>query len=95
MPVTNPTTERSPATGSDPAKNAIAFTGAADVTLTTNSRGVYIASDGDLKVDMIGGPDQTPATGITFVGVKGGTILPICISKIYDVGTTVSGVVLI
>jgi hypothetical protein len=91
----NPTLEASKPLASDPAKNAIAFTGSADVTDFTYSRGVYIASDGDLKVDMVGGLDGAGATGITFVGVKGGTILPICIKKIYDTGTTVSGLILI
>lgn len=94
MSAENPRAERAPPRASDPATNGLAFTGAADVTLTTYSRGVYIASDGDLKVDFVGGLEGAGAA-ITFVGVKGGTILPIRISKIYDVGTTVSGVVLI
>ncbi len=95
MPVTNDTLERSPVRATDPAKNGIAFTGTADVTLTTYSRGVYIAADGDLTVDFIGDAKTAGATNITFTAVKAGTILPICISKIYDVGTTTSGVVLL
>jgi hypothetical protein len=95
MGATNPTLDRSPARASDPAKNGIAFTGTADVTLTTYSRGVYIAADGDLTVDFIGDGIVAAGTNITFTGVKQGTILPICVKKIYDVGTTVSGVVLL
>lgn len=95
MTVTNDTLERSRAQASDPAKNGIAFDGTADVTLPTHARAVYIAADGNLTVDFIGDAKSAGATNITFTGVKGGTILPICISKIYDVGTTTSGVVLL
>ncbi len=97
MPATNETLDRAKAQASDPAKNGIAFTGAADVTLSSYSRGIYIATDGDLTVDFIGDGKvgTTPATNITFANVKAGTILPICVSKIYDTGTTVSGVVLL
>jgi hypothetical protein len=79
----------------DPAVDGDAFTGTADVTLTTVSRGIYIASDGNLTVDFYGGIDgRTVSTNITFVGVKQGTILPIAVTKVYDTGTTVSGVIL-
>ena len=54
MGAQNPRTERAPVRASDPAFDAVAFTGTADVTLTTHSRAVYIAADGDLKVDMVG-----------------------------------------
>lgn len=79
----------------DPAVDGDAFTGSADVTLTTVSRGIYIADDGDLTVDFYGGVDgRTTSTNITFSNVKGGTWLPIAITKIYNTGTTVSGVIL-
>jgi hypothetical protein len=94
MGAANPKLEASPQRASDPATNAVAFTGSADVDLTTYSRAVYVAADGDLRVDMIGGATGTGAT-VTFVGVKGGTVLPICIKKIYDTGTTVSGLILL
>lgn len=94
--VRNDTLDRAPTRASDPSRNGVAFTGTSDVTLSTYSRAIYIASDGDLKVDFIGdGKEQeTVGTGITFVGLKQGTILPICVSKIYDSDTTVSGVIL-
>lgn len=91
----NPRLVGSRLSASDPAVDGDAFTGTADVTLTTVSRGIYIAADGDIKVDFLGGIDgRTTSTAITFVGVKGGTILPIAVTKIYDTGTTVSGVIL-
>lgn len=94
MATENFTLARARASSSDPARDGVAFTGAtADQTISPPSRGVYIASDGDLKVDMLGYDGATGAT-LTFVGVKGGTILPIVIIKIYDTGTTVSGVAL-
>jgi hypothetical protein len=92
----NPRIGGSRISASDPAVDGVAFTGTADVTLETISRGIYIASDGDITVDMAGGvPGKTAQTNLTFVGVKGGTILPITITKVYDVGTTVSGVILL
>ncbi len=81
-------------TPADPAVDGVEFTGSADVTLTTYGRAVYIAADGDLKVDMVGGYHGTGST-ITFVGLKGGVVYPFAIKKIYDTGTTASGVVLI
>ncbi len=95
MGAANPTIERSRARASDPANNGVAFTGTADVTLTTHSRAVYIASDGNLTVDFVGDGFVAGATNVTFENVKAGTILPIRISKVYDTGTTVSGVVLL
>ncbi len=90
----NPIATQSKCLLSDPSPDGLAFTGAADVTLPMHSRGIYIAADGDLKIDFVGIDGATGATGITFVGVKGGTVLPIRISKIYDTGTTTSGVIL-
>lgn len=77
-----------------PSPDGLAFTGTADVTLPMHSRGVYIGADGDLKVDFVGIDGAAGATAVTFALVKAGTILPIRITKIYDTGTTASGVVL-
>lgn len=71
-----------------PAVGGLAFTGTSDVTLTTTARSVYIAADGDLKVDMQDG------STVTFVGLKGGAVYPFTVRKIYDTGTTTSGAVL-
>ncbi len=70
------------------------FTGTADVDLVTVSRAVYIGTAGTLKVDMVGIDGQTGAT-VTFNGCLAGTVLPICIKKIYDTGTTAAGVILL
>lgn len=91
----NPTLERARSSASDPAKDAVEFTGTADVTLTTHSRGIYIASAGTLKVDMIGYSEGAVGATVTFSGLTAGSVLPICVSKIYDTGTTVSGVILL
>lgn len=86
--------ERSPDRGTDPAYDAVAFDGTADVTLEMHSRGVFIATDGDLKVDMVGYDGRAGAT-VTFANVVGGSVLSLAISKIYNDGTTCSGVVLL
>ncbi len=91
----NPRFSGAKVSASDPAVDALAFTGTADVTLETYSRGVYIGTAGDLKVDMIGFDGNAGVSGVTFASLVAGTILPICISKIYDAGTTASGVILI
>lgn len=91
--VRNPIVDTARPQVSDPSPDALEFDGESDVTLPVHSRGVFICADGNLKVDMVGFPGVTGAT-VTFTGVKQGTILPIRISKIYDSGTTCSGVVL-
>lgn len=93
MGVANYTLERSKPAANDPAKDALEFTGTADVTLSMQSRAVYIGGAGTLKVDMVGYDGAAGAT-VTFSGCAAGTVLPICITKIYDTGTTASGVVL-
>lgn len=84
---------------SDPAVDGIAFTDAADldlaVTHSTHTRGIYIAADGNLEVVMLGQPGAPPGSTLTFVGVKAGTVLPICVTKINTAGTTCSGIALL
>ena len=78
---------------SQPATGAYDFTGTADATTADwggqYARAVYIGVAGTLKVDMQDG------TTANFAGCTAGSILPIAIKKIYDTGTTASGVVLI
>lgn len=93
MSATNPRIEGGRYSASDPAFDGEAFAGNADVTFSKHTRGIYIASDGDLKVDMLG-IDGAAGAALTFVGVKGGTVLPIAATKVYDSGTTVSGIAL-
>lgn len=85
---------RAPARADDPSKDGLAFTGTVDVTVDPPSRGLYIGADGDVTVDMLGYDGAAGATNLTFAGAKAGSILPICVIKIYDTGTTASGVIL-
>jgi len=43
---------------------------------------LYIGSDGDVKVETSGG------SVVTYVGLKGGTFLPIQVYKVFSTGTT-------
>lgn len=97
MPVTtqNPRLSGAKLSASDPAVDGTAFDGTADVTPTTISRGVWVATAGSLTVDFYGGIEgRTTATNITFAGIPAGTLLPIAITKIYNTGTDVSGLIL-
>lgn len=77
--------------GSDPATGAVAINYAGgNQTLATCSRGVYIGTAGHLKVDMVDGQ-----TEITFSNLAAGQIYPFAITKIYQVGSTAAGVVLL
>lgn len=73
-----------------PAVGAVAVSGTADQTFTGRiPRGIYIATAGDLKVDMADG-----TTTVTFVGLLAGVIYPIAFKKVYDTGTTIVGIAL-
>jgi hypothetical protein len=72
---------------STPPKNAEAVTlGAGNVTFS-GLRLLYIGTAGNLQVVTSGG--QT----VTFVGVFGGTFLPVLVTGIVDAGTTATNVV--
>ncbi len=58
-----------------------------DTTNINATRGLYIGAAGNVVVDMAYG------TTITFVGVQGGTILPIQVTRIYATGTTATNIV--
>lgn len=58
-----------------------------DTTNIVPTRGLYIGAAGNVVVDMAYG------TTITFVGVQGGTILPIQVTRIYATSTTASSIV--
>ena len=62
------------------------------VTSDTNiyaqpTRGLYVGGSGNLTVDMADG-----GVAVTFVGVQGGTILPIQVTRVY-VATTATSIV--
>lgn len=58
-----------------------------DTTNIPPTRGLYIGSAGNVVVDMAYG------TTITFVGVQGGTVLPVQVTRIYATNTTATNIV--
>ena len=75
---------------SDPADGALAIDySGGNQTLTTQSRGIYIGTAGNLKVDMGDG------TTVTFSNLVAGTIYPLAVKKIYQTGSTAAGLVLL
>ena len=52
------------------------------------TRGIYVGSFGNLTVDMADG-----GSSILFVGVQGGTVLPIQVTRVYSTGTTATNMV--
>lgn len=61
---------------------------AADHAMSEPSRGLYVGSAGNIKVDMAGG-----GSPVTFIGVPAGTLLPIEVARVYKVGTTASAMI--
>lgn len=55
--------------------------------LTVHTRGLYIGSGGALKVDMASGET------LTFVAVPSGSMLPLCVRRVYATGTAASDIV--
>lgn len=51
-------------------------------------RGFYIGGDGDIRVDA-----EDIGTNILFTGVKAGAYYPFAVTRIYDTGTTATGIV--
>jgi hypothetical protein len=58
-----------------------------DSSVIPVTRALYIGADGNVKVDMA--VDGT----VTFVGLKGGTVLPIQVVRVYATGTTSTNIV--
>lgn len=54
------------------------------------SRAVWVGAGGDIKVDM-----QDFGTAVTFKSIASGTLLPICVTRIYSTGTTASDLVIV
>ena len=83
-------TTPNPLNHTDPAVGGVAVSGTADQTFTDRiPRGIYIATAGDLKVDMADG-----TTTVTFVGLLAGSVYPFAFKKVYDTGTTIVGIAL-
>ena len=80
----------SPFNHTDPAIGGVAVPGTADQTFTGRiPRGIYVATAGDLKVDMADGTTTVP-----FVGLLAGVAYPFAFKKVYDTGTTIVGIAL-
>ena len=72
----------------EPATDAAAITPHDTNEITNPPRAIYIGTGGNIKVDMTGA-----GTGITFVNVQTGSILPIRVSLVYATGTTATDLV--
>ncbi len=72
-----------PAVGAE----AISY-GGGDQTVSPCSRALYVATAGDLKVDMLSGDT------VTFASLPAGTILAVCVKKIYQTGSNAAGIIL-
>ena len=70
-----------------PADKALAIAPSNGVDLEFATRAIYVGSGGDLRVEMQGGGL------VTFVGVPGGTVLPVRVARVYATGTTATSLV--
>lgn len=80
---------------STPAANAVAVT-IVDQTVI-NARALYVGTGGNVAVDMMGtvGGNSPGVTGVVFVSVPSGTILPVSVRRVLNVGagTTATNIV--
>jgi hypothetical protein len=70
-----------------PASNAAAVSVHDVNELDAVPRAIYVGGAGDMKVTMYGGEE------VTFVGVAGGTVLPIRVKKIFSTGTSATNMI--
>jgi hypothetical protein len=70
-----------------PALNAEAVTPSDSVSLTNDSRGLFVGGAGNISVLMSGG------TTVTFTGVVAGSVLPIRANRINATSTTATNMV--
>ena len=71
----------------DPAIGAQIVTPSDTTDLCQNTRAVYVGGTGNLSVVMDGGDNA-----VIFVGVQGGSVLPIQVQRIKDTGTTATSI---
>jgi hypothetical protein len=69
------------------ARRAVEVVTSNTVTYTEPTRGVYIGTTGNLKVDMVSGGT------VTFVSVPAGSLLPVQVERIYATGTTATNII--
>lgn len=70
------------------AHRASAITTSDSTVFEQPTRALYIGAAGNLTVDMADG-----GSSVLFVGVQGGTLLPIQVTRIYATGTTATSIV--
>lgn len=70
-----------------PARNAASITPDNDTDLSNTTRGVYVGTSGDLKVDMANGDT------VTFVDLAAGVVHPLQVKRIYATGTDADNIV--
>lgn len=70
-----------------PATTAVAITPSDDTDLSEASRAIYVGVGGNIKLTTADG--QT----VTFVGLQGGSILPVSAVRIFDTDTTATSIV--
>ena len=70
----------------DPAQNAVPVTPSDDNALPHLSRGLYVGTGGDLVIEMANKQE------VTFIGVFGGSLLPIQANKV-KAATTATDIV--
>lgn len=70
-----------------PAQSAAAITPNDSVDLTVATRGIYVGSAGDVKVDMLG------SGTVTFTSLQAGTVLPVRATRVYSTGTDATGLI--
>lgn len=58
-----------------------------DAQTIVPTRGVYVGAAGDLKVEMLDG------TVVTFSSLAQGVVHPLTVVKVYETGTTATGIV--
>lgn len=66
----------------EPYTGAIAVT-KSDSTVLADTRGLYVGGAGDVAVLM-----EDSAASVVFKAVPVGTVLPICVSKVLETGTS-------
>lgn len=71
-----------------PARDAFVPVKSDTVDLAVNTRGLWVGGAGGVQVLMVS--DDVP---VTFTAVPAGTLLPICVRRVYLTGTTATNLV--
>lgn len=69
------------------AQSAAAITPNDSTVLDPPTRALYVGVGGELTVRMLDGED------VTFASVPAGSVLPICVDKVYDANTDADSIV--